>query len=145
MLNVGDTIPEFQALDSDGNLISKDDLLGSLTVIYFYPKDDTPGCTKEACSFRDRMQDLELRGVIIIGISPDDDASHQQFAEKYNLNFSLVADPEKKLCKLFHVLKGDSLERTTFVIDDKGLIRWLERPVNVDNHTARVIKALDDV
>jgi thioredoxin-dependent peroxiredoxin len=153
MLNVGNTIPLFEALDSDGNPITSDDLLGSFAVLYFYPKDDTPGCTKEACDFRDKMPQFDDIGVLLLGISPDSAKSHQLFSQKYGLNFSLLCDEHKELCRLFGVLKEKetngqkyiSVERTTFIVDEKGIICWLERPVNVEGHGQRVIKALEEL
>ena len=153
MLKVGDTIPDFEGMDSDGNPISFDDLLGSITVLYFYPKDDTPTCTKEACDFRDRLPELDDKGILLVGISPDGAKSHQLFAEKHTLDFALLCDETKELCSQFGVVKEiekegkmiPSIERTTFIVDEKGIIRWLERPVNVEGHVMRVIKALDEL
>lgn len=153
MLNVRDSLPLFEALDSDGNPITSDDLLGSFSVLYFYPKDDTPSCTKEACDFRDTMEQFDDKGVLLLGISPDSAKSHQQFSQKYGLNFPLLCDERKDLCRLFGVLKEKettgqkyiSVERTTFITDEKGIIRWLERPVNVEGHSQRVVKALEEL
>ena len=146
MLKVGDKTPEFQTVDSEGTPFTLEDLLGSTTVLYFYPKDETPGCTKEACDFRDKMADLERRGILIIGVSPDTLESHQKFIEKHELNFCLLSDPSLEMCGLFEVLsEKKAVVRTTFIIDEKGIIRWIEQPVTVENHTARVVKALDEL
>lgn len=152
-MKVGDKTPEFQAIDSEGSPFTSEDLLGSVTVLYFYPKDETPGCTKEACDFRDKMADLERRGILVIGVSPDNLASHQNFIENHELNFCLLSDSSLEMCRLFEVLseknvhgkKVQGVERTTFIIDDKGIIRWIERPVTVENHITRVLRALDDL
>ncbi len=149
-LVLGNNVPQFEKEDESGNIISTEDLLGSACVIYFYPKDDTPGCTKEACDFRDNIISLDAKGIVVLGISPDDAVSHRKFADKYSLNFSLIPDTDKTLCKAFGVLKKkldgtESLERTTFIIDDKGIVRWIEQPVNVEGHVHRILKALDDL
>lgn len=153
MLSVGDKIPEFEAIDSEGTPVSPEDLLGSITVLYFYPKDDTPGCTKEACDFRDKMHELDTRGIIILGCSPDGLASHQKFIDKHGLNFTLLADETKELCEKFDVLKEKDMagkhfvgvERTTFIIDEKGIIRWIERPAQVEGHIDRIIHIIDQI
>lgn len=149
-LEVGKPIPNFETVDESGNLISQEDLLGCASVLYFYPKDGTSHCTKEACDFRDHMHMLDNEGIVVLGISPDDAASHRQFADQHMLNFSLIPDPKKELCRLFGVMKKsndgtESLERTTFIVDDKGIIRWIERPVDVEGHVQRVIKAIDSL
>lgn len=145
-LNVGDTIPAFKIIDKYSEELTDEDLIGSPVVIYFYPKDDTPGCTKEACSFRDNMQRLQAMDVLVIGISPDNEDSHEKFSQKYDLNFTLLADERYELCKKFDVRKGLlGIERTTFVIDEEGIIRWIERPVSVSGHVDRIIKALEDL
>lgn len=152
-INIGDSIPSFSALDQEGEVVTSDDLLGNPFVIYFYPKDDTPGCTKEACSFRDNMERLDEQGIIVVGVSPDSVSSHQKFIDKHGLNFTLLADDGKELCKRFDVLqekdvagtKTLTIERTTFVVDPHGIIRWIERPVNVEGHVDRVLKALEEL
>jgi len=152
-INVGDSIPSFSALDQEGEVVTSDDLLGNPFVIYFYPKDDTPGCTKEACSFRDNMERLDEQGIIVVGVSPDNVNSHQTFIDKHNLNFTLLADDSQELCKRFDVLqekevagkKTLGVERTTYVVDPHGTIRWIERPVNVEDHVERVLKALEEL
>jgi peroxiredoxin Q/BCP len=149
-LNTGDKVPDFTSKDQEGNRIQAADLLGSPLVIYFYPMDDTPGCTTEACAFRDHqktLQDLDCR---VVGISPDSLQSHQNFIEKHNLNFTLLSDEQHEVCKKFGVLRTKEdesgakpkIERTTFIVDAKGIIRWIERPVVLENHIDRVIEAL---
>ena len=153
MLRVGNKAPEFEAVDSEGTPFSLVDILGSTTVLYFYPKDETPGCTKEACDFRDKIDDLETRGVLVIGVSPDGLESHQKFIETHDLNFPLLCDQNLEMCKQFGVVvekdiggkKNASVERTTFVIDERGIIRWIEKPVQVKDHIKRVLHAIDEL
>jgi peroxiredoxin Q/BCP len=147
VLKVGEKIPPFKAKDFVNDIITDDDFLGSPVIIYFYPKDDTPGCTKEACGFRDAMESFEDKNVMVIGISPDSPNSHQKFIDKYDLNFPLIADENLALAEAFGVLKekeggGKSLIRTTFLCDSEGMIRWVESPVNVEGHMARIEEAL---
>lgn len=142
-VQVGDAIPEFKANDQEGFEITTEDLFGSPVVFYFYPKDDTPGCTKEACEFRDNMERLQAYDVVVIGVSPDSGASHQKFINKHSLNFTLLTDENLELSKKFGVTKGIlGIERSTFLIDRDGIIRWLERPVSVSGHVDRVIEAI---
>jgi peroxiredoxin Q/BCP len=145
-LNVGDTIPTFTALDSEGHQITHEEILGGPFVLYFYPKDDTPGCTKEACSFRDLMDSFEEMDILVVGVSPDSPESHQKFSQKHGLNFPLLSDPKMEMCKEFEVVKdgGSSVERTTFLCDEDGVIQWLERPVRVDGHVERVMAAIEE-
>lgn len=152
MLNVGDPAPDFilTALTREGEKrISLSDLKGtSIIVLYWYPKDDTPGCTKEACSFRDQTKDYEAAGSIILGISPDDPKSHAKFAEKYTLPFPLLSDPDHKVAEAYGVWKEKSnygkkymgIERTTFVIDKTGNIVKIYPKVKVDQHSEKVLE-----
>lgn len=152
-LNVGDVIPEFKAKDADGNEFSNEDFDGNIVVLYFYPKDETPGCTKEACDFRDSADKFEKEGVLLFGISPDSAESHQQFIKKFGLNFTLLSDPTLEVCKKFDVINEtlgegrpvSKLERTTFVIGPEGVIEWLERPVVVEGHVSRVLQAVNEL
>lgn len=141
-LNIGDKIPYFRCKNEKDEHITNEDIIGLPLVIYFYPKDDTPGCTTEACSFRDNLPQLEFTDTTVIGVSPDSVESHQKFIQKHNLNFTLLADTEKEMCKAFGVLKEGKIERTTFVVDPNGVIAWIERPVSVSGHTQRVLEAL---
>lgn len=145
-LKVGDTIPSFLITDCEGNELSDQDLIGIPVVLYFYPKDDTPGCTKEACAFRDHMSTLDALDVMVIGVSPDNADSHQKFETKYDLNFTLLPDENFELGRKFGVVKENkdkpSIIRTTFIINPEGKIHWLESPVNVDNHIERVLEAM---
>ncbi len=149
-LKVGNTIPHFEGVDEEGNHVSSKDLHGIKAVLYFYPKDDTPGCTKEACGFRDSMDELDSKEFIVIGISPDSSASHRKFIEKYELNFCLLSDPQLSIAKKFGAVKPKedgsySIERSTYIIDEAGVIRWMEKPVKVDGHTQRVLQAVDSI
>lgn len=150
LLQVGDHAPYFEGKDAQGELISSKHLLGRPYVLYFYPKDDTPGCTTEACQFRDQKPQIELHGASLIGVSPDNAQSHQQFMSKYDLTFTLLTDEDHRICETFGVWqeknvygkKSMGVVRTTFVIDSQGMIRWIERPVKVEGHAERVIEAL---
>lgn len=144
-MNVGDRMPSFKAKDQTGHVFSSDDLEGGPAVIFFYPKDDTPGCTKEACSFRDNMESLDDVDAIVIGISPDNALSHEAFIQKYDLNFTLLSDESLEVCKKYDVIQNNRLERTTFIVDSQGIIRWIERPVNVEGHTERVLNFLHEM
>lgn len=146
-VNIGDAIPAFKIKDMDAYELTDEDLIGSPLVLYFYPKDDTPTCTTEACDFRDKMERLDAMDVLVIGISPDTTESHEKFSAKHRLNFTLLGDENKEMCKRFDVLHGaaGNVERTTFVIDSDGIIRWIERPVNVAGHVDRVIHAIQEI
>src|SRR5690606_39951825 len=130
MLKEGDKAPEFSAKNQDGETVKLKDLKGSRVVLYFYPKDDTPGCTKEACSFRDADDVYEKKGIKVLGVSVDDEASHRKFIDKYKLPFDLVADTDKKIVEKYGVWGEKSMygrkymgtHRNTFLIDEKGKI-----------------------
>lgn len=147
---IGHLVPPFSVHDSNGILINPDSFLGHPTILYFYPKDDTPGCLKEACDFRDLHRDLHQLKAKVIGVSPDSKESHDQFTAKYGLNFSLISDTHYELCSLFGVWEEKKIfgqqrwgvTRTTFVIDAKGIIRWIEKPVQVEGHAQRVLQEL---
>ncbi len=147
-LNVGDKMPNFSCLDQDGKKVSSSDLLGAPLVLYFYPRDNTPGCTVQACSFRDSLANLQEIHCNVIGISPDNAASHTQFIQEHQLNFTLLCDENMEICNKFDVVhpKGEKkeikVERSTFLIDREGIIRWIERPVNVVGHVERVLENL---
>lgn len=148
-LKVGDPLPKFKAKDFEGEITTHDDLLGSPFVIYFYPKDDTPGCTKEACSFRDVMDTFDELDFVVVGVSPDSPESHQKFMEKYELNFPLLSDENYELCKKFGIAKekegSSAVERSTFICDEDGVIQWVESPVNVEGHIDRVMNAIQEL
>lgn len=136
-LAVGTDAPAFTAKDTNGNTVSLSDFAGKTVVLYFYPKDDTPGCTKQACSFRDAQSEYQGKDVIILGVSADDEVSHQAFTQKYNLNFPLLADTDKSLIKAFDVDK-----RITYVIDPSGKISHVDANVNTTTHASDILAAL---
>lgn len=143
-IKVGDPVPEFTLLDQNKQLVNIKDKIGKPLVIYFYPKDDTPGCTREACKFRDDFEDFADLGAEIYGISADSPKSHKRFAEKYRLNFTLLSDTNKEVEKLFGVkrnLFGLLLERVTFIVDKEGIIQYIfNSQFKAEKH---VEKALD--
>jgi thioredoxin-dependent peroxiredoxin len=135
MLNVGDDAPKnIELLDQDGKLVKLNDLYGQKLVLYTYPKDDTPGCTTEANNFRDSIKEYEAKGIRIIGISADSVNSHRKFATKYQLPFTLLSDPEKKLLKTLGSLDGTSIKRRTWLIDEQGKIEKVYESVSPSNH-----------
>lgn len=145
-IEVGNRIPYFSAYDQDGDEFSSDDLRGTAFVLYFYPRDNTPGCTTQACSFRDHLEDLEDEGVTVVGVSPDDASSHRKFQDQHDLNFTLLTDEDLELARMFDVVReGNKIERTTFLIDEDGYIRWIERGVKVEGNVERVFDALKEL
>jgi peroxiredoxin Q/BCP len=146
-LKIGDEAPAFKAVDQDGNPISSDDFKGKKLILYFYPKDDTPGCTAEACNLRDNYDLLLKKGYKIIGVSADDDRSHKKFIKKYVLPFPLIPDKDKKILKAYGAwgkkkLYGrefDGILRTTYVISEKGLIEKIFTKVDTKNHTEQIL------
>ncbi len=142
MVTEGDQAPDFTLQGDDGNEVSLSDYRGQKVVLYFYPKDGTPGCTREAVEFRDMMEKFEKEGIVILGVSKDSVQSHQKFKRKHGLPFALLSDPEGKVLDLYGVWKKKSLygrtfmgtERTTFLIDEKGIIQKVHRKVKVKGH-----------
>lgn len=153
MVEAGKKAPDFALPDADGKQVSLSDFLGKNVVLYFYPKDNTPGCTKEAVAFRDSIKTIEDKNAVVIGISLDDEASHRKFIEKYNLPFILLSDKEAKISTEYGVYKEKNMygkkkmgiERSTFIIDSKGIVRKIFRRVKVDGHVDQVLKALDEI
>ncbi|MEH1818412.1 MAG: peroxiredoxin [Nostoc sp.] len=141
-LAVGTDAPAFTAKDTNGNTVSLSDFAGKTVVLYFYPKDDTPGCTKQACSFRDAQSQYQGKDIVILGVSADDEVSHQAFTQKYNLNFPLLADSDKSLIKAFDVDGGGYAKRVTYVIDPSGKITHVDANVNTTNHASDILAAL---
>jgi len=148
-LDTGDSLPQFSLpTDGDGTLDTAG-LLGQKTVLYFYPKDNTSGCTKEAQAFRDSLNEFTGAGVRIVGVSPDKAASHDKFKAKHELNFTLVSDPDKTLAQAFGVWVEKSMygrkymgvERSTFLIDASGVLRQAWRKVKVTGHVSKVLEA----
>ncbi len=152
MPEIGKKAPDFSLLDQDGKKVSLKDFLGKKVILYFYPKDDTSGCTKEACSFRDEFPKFKKTDAVILGVSPDSIKSHKKFADKYDLPFILLADEEKKVLEKYSVWKEKSMygrkymgvERTTFIIDVEGKIKKIFNKVKVDGHNKEVMEALKD-
>ncbi len=141
MVSVGDKAPTFQALDQDGKEHSLADYKGQWLVLYFYPKDDTPGCTTEACGMRDAMSELQ-RYAHVVGVSADNIESHKQFAEKYNLNFSLLADTEKEIIRAYGADGTPFTKRITYVINPEGEIAHVYEKVDPESHAAEIIADL---
>ena len=146
-LSKGMPAPPFEGTDQNGNLIRLQDLRGKKVILYFYPKDDTPGCTKEACNLRDNYTALQQAGYTVIGVSADPIESHKKFAEKYNLPFSLIADPDKKIITAYHAwgkkkLYGKEYEgtlRITYLIDENGLISRIIKNVKPEQHAEQIL------
>jgi thioredoxin-dependent peroxiredoxin len=149
-LKEGDKAPLFTAKDQHGNTVKLADYKGKKIVLYFYPKDDTPGCTKEACSFRDNFSMLKKKGIVVLGVSADSVKSHAKFADKFDLPFTLVADEDKKIVNDYGVwgekkFMGKTymgINRTTFIIDEKGAIQHIITKVDTENSTGQVLDLL---
>lgn len=141
-LAVGTNAPAFTVKDTNGNTVSLADYKGKTVVLYFYPKDDTPGCTKQACSFRDASNEYQNKDVVVLGVSADDEASHQAFTQKYNLNFPLLADTNKTLIAAYDVDGGGYAKRVTYVIDGNGKIVHVDANVNTSNHASDILASL---
>jgi peroxiredoxin Q/BCP len=150
-LQVGDLAPAFSLPDDTGKIVNSSELRGKKVVVYFYPKDDTPGCTTEACSFRDGIQELRKSGSVMFGVSADSVSSHRKFSVKFQLNFPLLSDESKAMIQAYGVWKEKSLygrkymgiERTTFVINEDGTIRKIFPKVKVNEHFAEVLQTLE--
>ncbi|WP_395044839.1 peroxiredoxin [Flavobacterium sp.] len=144
-LKIGDKIPNFKLNDANGNLFESSSLLGKPSVIYFYPKDNTAGCTAQACSFRDQYEDFKDLGAAVIGISSDSVSSHQKFAKQYKLPFVLLSDASKKIRKLFGVptgMFGLIPGRVTYVADKEGIIKMIFDSMMPKNHISNALKAI---
>jgi peroxiredoxin Q/BCP len=149
-LAIGDKAPEFTLLDDKENNVSLSKLRGKKVVLYFYPKDNTPGCTKEACDFRDHFAVFKKHGVEVFGISKDSAKAHAKFKEKYTLPFTLLVDNNADVCEAYGVINKKSLfgktflgiQRSTFLIDEKGIIRAVWRKVKVPGHVEQVLNEL---
>ena len=146
-LSVGDNAPQIESKDQNGNPIKLSDYLGKKVALYFYPKDDTPGCTEQACNLRDNEMQLKAAGIEIIGVSANDEKSHRKFIEKFSLPFPLIADVEKKVVEDYGVWVEKSMygkkymgiARTTFVIDELGIITNIISKVTTKDHTAQIL------
>lgn len=152
-LKVGDAAPDFTAKATDGSTISLKDYRGKKLIMYFYPMDDTPGCTAQACSLRDANKDIAAKGAAILGVSTQDEASHQKFTSKYKLNFPLLADTDRAIGKAYGTIGGGGLlaaakamvgmaDRVTFIIDEKGKIARVIDSPNTKNHAEEVLALL---
>jgi len=147
-LKIGDVAPDFVGFDQKGNEIKLNNYKGKKVILYFYPKDSTPGCTAQACNLRDNYTFLMKSGYIVLGISADSQKSHQKFIEKYSLPFPLIADTEKEIIKSYGVwgpkkFMGktfDGIHRTTFIIDEKGVVEEIIEKVDTKDHTNQIVK-----
>jgi peroxiredoxin Q/BCP len=152
-IEVGQAAPAFTLTADDGSKVRLADLKGAPVVLYFYPKDDTPGCTKEACAFRDRSKELAKLGAKVLGVSPDDAASHAKFRDKYTLNFPLLADPDHKVAEKYgawreknmYGKKSMGIQRSTFLIGPNGKVAKVWKKVSVDGHDEQVIAAIKEL
>ena len=150
MIEIGTKAPLFTLSDKDGSSVSLSDFLGKKVVLYFYPKDNTPGCTRQACAFAGLYDEFKKKDIVVIGISKDSVASHQKFAEKYNLPFILLSDPELIAIKAYDVWQekkmcgkvGMGVVRTTFIIDENGLIEKVMPKVKPDTNAQEILSAL---
>lgn len=133
-LSVGTKAPNFTVKDTNGNTVSFSDFTGRTVVLYFYPKDDTPGCTKEAQCFRDTYAEYQDKDIVLLGVSMDDEASHKKFTQKYDLPFPLLADVDGAITKAFDVEGGGYAKRVTYVIDGNGTITHVDTNVNTSSH-----------
>jgi len=153
MIELEKEAPDFTLKSSDGNDVSLSDFKGKKVVLYFYPKDNTPGCTKEACQFRDNINTVKNKDAVILGVSLDDIKSHKKFIEKFNLPFILLSDPDAKVSTEYGVYKEKNMygkkkmgiERSTFIIDKKGIIKKIFRKVKVDGHVDEILEVLDNI
>lgn len=151
MPEVGDKAPSFSGKDQSGNPVKLADFKGKKLVLYFYPKDDTPGCTKQACNLRDGQAELKKRGIAVVGVSKDDAASHQKFADKYSLPFQLLVDDDLKVTKRYGAYgeknmygrKSMGVKRTTFLIDENGVVAHVFKRPKTAQHTEEVLSKVD--
>ncbi len=141
-LSVGTKAPAFTAKDAEGNTVSLSDLAGKTVVLYFYPKDDTPGCTKEAQSFRDNYAEYQGKDMVVLGVSTDDEASHKLFQEKYGLPFQLLADSDKTITKAYDVDGGGYAKRVTYIIDGDGNITHVDEAVKTATHAQDILAVM---
>lgn len=148
MIKIGDKMPQFEVVDQDGRTVKSEDLLGKKTIIYFYPKDNTSGCTAEACNLRDNYEAMVAKGYNVIGVSKDSAASHKKFAEKYQLPFTLLADTSTEMIQAFGAWGEKSLYgrkymgtlRETFIFDENGILVEIIDKVDTKNHAAQILK-----
>ena len=150
MLEAGIKAPDFKLQDQDGNIVSLSDFKNKKVVLYFYPRDNTPGCTKQACSFRDNYEEFKSKDVVVIGISKDSVASHERFATKHELPFILLSDPELEAIQAYDVWQEKKLYgkvsmgvvRTTYIIDENGIIEKVYNKVKTDKNAGEILEYL---
>ncbi|HRQ65193.1 MAG TPA: peroxiredoxin [Xanthomonadaceae bacterium] len=150
---IGRKVPAFKAVASGGKTLSLKDFAGTTLVLYFYPKDNTPGCTREAQDFRDRIDDFRAKGACVVGVSRDSVKSHDGFCSKQNLPFDLISDADEKLCQAFDVIRDKNMygrvvrgiQRSTFVIDGQGVLRAEWRGIKVPGHVDEVLAAVESL
>ena len=153
MIQAGRKAPDFKLASSDGGDVRLKDLRGQPVVLYFYPRDDTPGCTREACAFQENLAKLKRRGVTVLGVSPDSVESHRKFRDKFKLRFPLLADGDRQVAmkygawgeKVMYGKKVTGMIRSTFVIDAEGTVRKVFPKVKVDGHVEKVLAALEEL
>ena len=141
-LSAGTTAPTFTTVDDEGNSVSLSDFQGKTVVLYFYPKDDTPGCTKQAQSFRDNIAEYQNKDMVVLGVSRDDQASHQKFKEKYGLPFKLLVDSDGAITQAYDVDGGGYAKRVTYIIDGSGTITTVDSNVNTSTHATDVLASI---
>lgn len=147
MLKIGDMMPYFEVVDQDGNKVTSDDLKGKKTIVYFYPKDNTSGCTAEACNLRDNYEALKAKGYNVVGVSKDSAASHRKFADKYELPFTLLSDATAKMQQDFGVWGEKTMcgrkymgtIRRTFIFNEDGILEQIIEKVDTKNHAAQIL------
>jgi len=145
LLKIGTKAPDFEAVDQNGKTVRLADFKGNPVVLYFYPKDDTPGCTAEACNFRDNMDKFQEKGVKVLGVSVDGDKSHKKFEQKYNLNFTLVSDSKKDITKKYGVLGERTASRVTYILDKDGKIVHIYPKVSPKEHAVEVLNKMSEL
>ena len=151
MINKGDPAPDFSLPSGDGSVVTLGELTGKKVILYFYPKDDTSGCTTQACGLRDTLPRIDETGAVVLGVSPDSIASHEKFRVKYKLNFSLLSDEDHRVAEAYGVWKEKSMygrkywgiERSTFIIDEEGVVLEAWRKVRPKGHAQRVTEFLE--
>jgi thioredoxin-dependent peroxiredoxin len=152
-IDEGAKAPAFTLKDDQGRKVKLSDLKGSPVILYFYPRDDTPGCTREACAFRDRSDELKKLGAVVLGVSTDSLESHAKFRDKYQLNFPLLSDPDQKVCQQYgawreknmYGKKSMGIQRSTYLIDSAGNVAKVWKRVQVDGHDSQVLDALKEL